>query len=92
MYVLAALLGIGFLCNLMIRPVAEKYYMTPEQLAALDAADKSVRAASATATTGVANARRTPGWRLAAAWIAVGIPIAWGVWVTLQKAAVLFGF
>ena len=31
------------------------------------------------------------GWQAAAAWIAVGIPIAWGVYVTLQKAVVLFG-
>jgi len=90
MYVLAALLAIGFLCNLMIRPVAEKYYMTPAQLAALDAANKSMAAAS-TATV-AATSRTTPGWQLAAAWIAVGIPIAWGVWVTLQKAVVLFGF
>ena len=29
------------------------------------------------------------GWR--AAWLAVGIPIAWGVWVTLQTAMALFG-
>jgi len=90
MYVLAVLLAIGLLCNLMIRPVAEKYYMTPAQLAALDAADKRM-AADSTATA-VANGRTTPWWQLAAAWIAVGIPIAWGVWVTLQKAGVLFGF
>ena len=25
-----------------------------------------------------------------AAWLAVGIPLAWGIWVTLQKTAVLF--
>jgi hypothetical protein len=24
------------------------------------------------------------------AWLAVGIPIAWGIWVTLQSALVLF--
>ncbi len=89
MYVLAGLLAAGFLCNLMIRPVAEKNYMTPAQLAALDAADKSTLTAPVTA---VVNGTTTPGWQLAAAWIAVGIPIAWGVWVTLQKAVVLFGF
>jgi hypothetical protein len=27
---------------------------------------------------------------LALAWLAVGIPIAWGLWVTLQSALVLF--
>lgn len=89
MYILAGLLAIGFLCNLAIRPVAEKYYMTPQQLAALDAAQKA-RAGAAEAPP--AQARTTPGWQLAAAWVAVGIPIAWGVWVTLQKAVILFGF
>ena len=24
------------------------------------------------------------------AWAAVGIPLAWGIWITLQKALVLF--
>lgn len=27
---------------------------------------------------------------VALAWIAVGIPMLWGVWMTLKKAAVLF--
>ena len=27
---------------------------------------------------------------VAGAWLLVGIPILWGVWVTLQKAAALF--
>ena len=25
------------------------------------------------------------------AWLAVGVPLAWGVWVTLKSALVLFG-
>ena len=89
MYILAGLLAIGFLCNLAIRPVAEKHYMTPGQLAALDAAEKTAGATRVTAVT--AAGRTTAGWQLAAAWVAVGIPIAWGVWVTLQKAVILFG-
>lgn len=34
----------------------------------------------------------TPGhWGLVAlAWLLVGIPLLWGVWTTLQKAAALF--
>jgi hypothetical protein len=27
---------------------------------------------------------------LAAAWIGVGVPMLWGMWMTLQKAALLF--
>jgi MFS family permease len=90
MYVLAALLLIGLICNLLIRPVAEKNYMTAEQIAALDAADKA-KAAAAVAPVAAVNSTATPTWQVALAWTAVGIPLAWGVWVTLQKAAILFG-
>ena len=34
MYILAGLLVGGFLCNLAVKPVGERYYMTEEQLAA----------------------------------------------------------
>ena len=93
MYILAGLLAVAFVCNLLIRPVAEKNYMTPAQIAELDAEGRSAAAATAAkagdwipkVTT------RTPAWQLTAAWLGVGIPLAWGVWVTLQKAAILFG-
>ena len=90
MYVLAGLLLIGLICNLLIRPVAEKNYMTAEQLAALDAADRKIAAASPVVAAAAPGAP-SPTWAIALAWLAVGIPIAWGVWVTLQKAAILFG-
>lgn len=89
MYVLAGLLALGFICNLLIRPVAEKNFMTPAQLAALDAEQHAVIAGQA-AVAGAPGAP-TPGWVVIAAWLVVGIPLAWGVWITLQKAAVLFG-
>jgi MFS family permease len=89
MYILAGLLAVGFLCNLAIRPVAEKHYMTPQQLAELEAGQQ---ARARAVEIRPAQAVTTPGWQLAAAWVAVGIPIAWGVWVTLQKAVILFGF
>ena len=88
MYVLAGLLALGLLCNLLIKPVAEKNFMTLAQIAELD------RAAAATDRGGMpaagAPATPSPGWLITVGWLAVGIPIAWGVWVTLQKAAVLF--
>ena len=93
MYILAALLALGFVCNLLIRPVAEKNYMTPEQIAALDAAGRSAAPAAAKPGDWIPKVTtRTPTWQIAAAWLAVGIPISWGVWVTLRKAAILFGF
>ena len=86
MYVLAGLLALGFVCNLLIRPVAEKYFMTPEQLCRLDAGTAAHRHAAAVAVG--SSEPSPPGWSLAA-WLAVGIPMAWGVWMTLQKAAPL---
>jgi MFS family permease len=90
MYVLAALLALGFLCNFLIRPVAEKNFMTAQEIAKLDAAahEATVPAAATTASNPSA---ASPRWLVLAAWLAVGIPIAWGVWVTLQKAVILFG-
>jgi hypothetical protein len=33
MYVLTGLLVLGFICNLAVRPVAERYYMSDDELA-----------------------------------------------------------
>ena len=88
MYWLAGLLAIGFVCNLLVKPVAEGKYMTPQQVAELDAA--ATRGAGAPAAQAGGSAEPSPAWLIAAAWLAVGIPIAWGVWITVQKAAILF--
>jgi MFS family permease len=90
MYVLAGLLGIGLLCNLLIRPVAERNFMTPAEAAQLDADQRAANAAGA-GSSAAGSSEPSPTWLVLAAWLAVGIPIAWGVWITLQKAAVLFG-
>ena len=87
MYILAGLLLIGFVCNSLIRPVDERLFV------AADSPATSARAAAAAMPTGLAPGAEpgTPsGWRLWGAWLAVGIPIAWGVKVTLEKAVVLF--
>jgi hypothetical protein len=89
MYVLAGLLAVGFVCNLMIQPVAKKHYMTRVQLAELDAATNTPSATRADARAAAA-AIATPTWLVVVAWAAVGIPIAWGVWVTVLKASAIF--
>jgi len=85
LYVLAVLLVGGLICNWLVKPVAEKYYMTDEELAAErrlgHEAVADPRAASA-AQGGI-------GIGVVLAWLAVGIPFAWGLWTALQKAAVL---
>jgi len=88
MYMLAALLLIGLVCNLLVRPVAEKHYMTDAELEAERklSHDKSV-AAEAANQNGKAQSHPI---LATVAWIAVGIPISYGVWSTLQKAWILF--
>jgi hypothetical protein len=89
MYILAGLLVLGFICNLLIKPVDPKNYMTPEELAAEDATQKARNGSRAAVTaTGAGDAQ--PSWLIPAAWLAVWIPLGWGVYMTLQKAVVLF--
>ncbi len=88
LYILAGLLVLGLLCNLLVRPVADKYFMTDAELAAEQALGHDKGADGSTSLEWKA----APGTKplAIAAWLVVGIPLAWGVWVTLQKTAVLF--
>ena len=88
LYILASLLVLGFICNLLVRPVADKYFMTDAELAAEQALGHDKGADSSTVLEWKADAGTKP--LAVAAWLVVGIPLAWGVWVTLQKTAVLF--
>ncbi len=87
MYVLAAMLLGGLLCNLLIRPVRERHYMTAEQLAAERAKAHEQAMAQQPAPVPVAASRTA---LLIAAWIAIAIPLAWGVWITISKSLALF--
>ncbi len=89
MYVLAGLLVLGFVCNLLVKPVAAKWFMTDEQLAAERKRAHDV-AVSNVVAAGPATAHASPVGFVFAAWLLVGIPILWGVWLTLQKVTVLF--
>ncbi|SDG20346.1 OFA family MFS transporter [Pseudomonas seleniipraecipitans] len=87
LYILAGLLVLGFICNLLVRPVDAKYFMTEEELAAERAyGEKSKPTASELEWAADPSSKPL----VIAAWLAVGLPLAWGVWVTLQKTLVLF--
>ncbi|MEE3624637.1 OFA family MFS transporter [Nitrospirillum sp. BR 11752] len=85
-YVLAVFLVLGLLCNLAIKQLAAKWFMSDTDVAALQA-----KTASATAVGGSFGIGRggVDGPAILA-WLAVGLPILWVVWTTLQKAAPLF--
>ena len=81
MYILASILVVGFLCNALVRPVASKWQMQGD--------DAALTTAPVTAASGVGmGGGFTPG--LAFAWALVLVPIAWGVWQTLQSAVRIF--
>ncbi|MFC4274330.1 OFA family MFS transporter [Achromobacter aloeverae] len=89
MYILAGLLVLGLLCNLAIRPVNPKHFMTDEELATEKAL--AHERASATAVHGQGTSTfRTPAILVLFAWACVVIPLAYGFWGTLQQAVVLF--
>ena len=86
LYILAGLLLLGFILNMLVRPVNPKYYMTADELArerALKHEDRVVGDAEHAA-------RGSLGLAGVLAWAAVGIPFLIGVTIALQKAAVLF--
>ena len=91
MYILAGFLLVGFICNLLVRPVAGRYFMSAEQLAyerklAHERAEASAMGKSAPGQA----AMTSPSLTVLLAWAAVGIPLAIGIWITLQKAATFF--
>ncbi|MBK8147319.1 MAG: OFA family MFS transporter [Acidobacteria bacterium] len=94
MYVLSGLLVVGFICNLLVRPVADKWFMTDEELAAErklahDKAHADVLAEHA-AKPSDAQAKASSPLLVFGFWILVLVPIAWGVWMTILQALALF--
>ncbi len=80
--VLAGFLAVGFVANLLIRPVAERWYIkdgaVPEQATAIAGGSYGIGRGGITVPSLIA-------------WACVVLPLAWGVYITLSKALVLFG-
>jgi len=94
MYILAGMLALGLVCNLLVRPVNAKYFMTPDELAReKQLAHEKVDASGKSLITQDEMDRIGAGGNpllVAFCWAAVGIPLAFGIWKTLEKALVLF--
>ena len=89
MYILVGMLVIGLICNLMIKPLNSKYFMTDEELAhEKKLAHDRVAAAETGAVSSVYQQSSTAIVFLA--WAAVGIPLAWGVYRTGLSVAKFF--
>src|SRR6201991_12443 len=84
MYILCAMLAAGFVCNYLIKPVDPKWHMSAAELAQLQAGAKSSGGAQS-GSYGIGLGGLDA--KAALFWAFVGIPLAWGVWITLQSAA-----
>lgn len=85
LYVLVGLLLIGMICNLLVRPLPEKYAMTQEELtqaASVYRVDPNAKLEWPTNTA-------TYPW-VALSWLVVGLPLLWGIWVALQQTVKFF--
>jgi MFS family permease len=89
LYILAGFLLVGFICNLLVKPVAEKHFMSDAELAAERAKAHEAASAAGVAPAGAGGSSGSA-VKVTLAWLAVGIPLAWGVWTTLAKALPLF--
>jgi len=87
MYVLAAFLAAGFVCNLLIRPLAARWFMSDAERATLDAR-AGAAAVRSSGSFGIGRGGFSAGAALA--WAVVGIPILWGIGITVSKAFILF--
>jgi len=86
LYIMAGVLLVGQVCNLFVRPVNEKNYMTDDELAHERALQREDHAA-ANATTAAQGAF---GWLGAGAWLVVGIPFLIALSIAIKSAATLF--
>jgi MFS family permease len=89
LYIMAGLLFVGFLCNLLVRPVSSKYFMTAEQLEKERSLQREIRDAARASPAVATENRGSP--LVLLAWLAVGIPFLIGLYIALRKAAPLFG-
>ena len=88
MYMLCAMLVVGIICNYMVKPVDPKWHMSAEEVAKLQAASAKSTSAVSYGSFGIGKG----GFDAQAAifWAFVGIPLAWGVWITLKNAIRIF--
>ncbi len=89
MYILVAMLVIGLICNLLIRPLDPKWFMTEEEL---NSAKQLARHSGHTDEGHSISSEQTKTSVVALilAWTFIGVPLAWGIYKTYLSALKLF--
>jgi MFS family permease len=88
MYILCAMLIGGLICNYLVKPVNPKWHMSEAEVAKLQAASAKSAAAIQHGSFGIGKGGVDVKAMLF--WAFVGIPLAWGVWKTLESTAKIF--
>jgi len=81
MYILCAMLVAGIICNYLVKPVDPKWHMSEAEVAKLQAVEGS---SGKVGSFGIGRGGLDA--KAAAFWLFVGIPLAWGVYMTLLSA------
>lgn len=89
MYILVGMLVVGLICNLLIKPLDAKYFMTDEELAREKQLAHERVASQDVAARGAEATPSNPLW-VTLAWVAVGVPLAWGVYRTALSVGKFF--
>jgi hypothetical protein len=76
------------ICNYLIKPVDPKWNMSAEQVAKLQAANAQGAAGVKAGSFGIGKGGLD--FKAVLFWAFVGVPLAWGVWKTLESAAKIF--
>ncbi|MHB0936582.1 MAG: OFA family MFS transporter [Armatimonadota bacterium] len=94
LHVLAGLLVLGFICNLLVRPVSERFMMTAEELEQAQRIHPTAKREDAMppAPRALVPARMSAAsWlTVSVSWILVTIPLAWGIFKVFEKATAFF--
>jgi len=90
MYILVGFLAIGFVANMLVRPLADKWFMTPEELAEEKRLAHDKAAANEVGAGSSSGNGKTPNALVVLAWLFVGIPLAWGIYRTLLSVSKFF--
>ncbi|MCL5103470.1 MAG: OFA family MFS transporter [Armatimonadetes bacterium] len=92
LYILAGLLFLGFISNLLVRPVDKRHFMSEDELEeewqlARKKKDESKAQEIAVKTV---KPNRASWIQVSIGWLLVGVPLVWGILKTVEKASALF--
>ena len=90
MYILVGMLVVGLICNLLVKPLDSKWFMTDAELSAEKKLAHEKATAAEVARQADAGHDGVSPVVVALAWVAVGLPLAWGVYRTMLSVVKFF--